>query len=113
MGVNYGKTHLFSGHAQLPKGIPMQAHLQRTTALLEVDVDNDIIVRASFMTVHPHTADFLSSIAEGYNLSKGIEPLLREMEERAHVSSINAFTKAIEIAYQKFLDYKKKRIHSF
>ncbi|WP_347489543.1 DUF3870 domain-containing protein [Desulfoscipio sp. XC116] len=101
------RTHLFSGHAQLPKGIPMHDHLQRTTALLEIDMDKEIVVRASFMTVHPHTNDFFSSIVEGYDLSQGIKPLIREMEERAHVSSINAFMKAVEIAYQKYIDYKK------
>ncbi|MBF7084456.1 DUF3870 domain-containing protein [Desulfallas sp. Bu1-1] len=107
MGLQRGKTHLFSGHAQLPKGIPMQDHIQRTTALLEIDIEREIIVRASFMTVLPHTGEFLSSIAEGYDLSRGIEPLVREMEERAHVASIRAFTKAVEIAYQKYMDYKK------
>lgn len=102
------KTHLFSGHAQLPKGIPMRDHLQRTTALLEVDLEKHIIVKASFITVLPHTGDFLSSIVEGYNLSRGIEPLIKEIEERAHICSIRAFCKAIEIAYERYLEFNKR-----
>lgn len=101
-----GKTYLFSGHAQLPKGIPMHEHLQRTTAILEIDIEHEVIVRASFMTVHPHTNDFLSNLAKGYDLRQGIQPLLREMEERAHLSSIHAFMKATEIAYQKYLEFR-------
>jgi len=106
MSNRHLKNHLFSGHAQLPKGIPMYEHLQRTTALLEIDIENEVILRASFMTVHPHTNDFLSSMVEGYELSNGIEPLIKEMEERAHVNSIRAFTKAIAIAYQKYTEYR-------
>lgn len=100
-----GKTHLFSGHALLPKGIPMRDHLDRATALLEVDLEKHIVVRASFMTVLPHTGEFLSSITEGYDLSQGIEPLLKEVEDRAHVNSIRAFCKAIEIAYEHYREY--------
>lgn len=102
-----GKTHLFSGHAQLPKGIPMRDHLDRATALLEVDLEKHIIVRASFITVLSHTSEFLSSIAEGYDLARGIEPLLGEIEGRAHVNSIRAFCKAIEIAYEHYREYTK------
>jgi len=85
----------------------MQEFLQRTTALLEIDIEKETIVRASFMTLLPHTGEFLASIAEGYDLRRGIDPLVQEMEKRAHVSSIRAFTKAVEIAYQKYMDYRK------
>lgn len=104
-----GKTYLFSGHAQLPKGIPKREQLQMTTALLEINVDTQIIIRASFMTVLPLTNDFLSSIVEGYDLNKGIEPLLAEIEERGHITSIRAFVKAIEIAYQKYEEFMRGR----
>lgn len=99
------KTHLFSGHAQLPKGIPMRDHLDRATALLEVDLEKHIVVKASFISVLPHTSNFLSSIAEGYDLTQGIEPLIKEVEDRAHLNSIRAFCKAIEIAYEHYRDY--------
>jgi hypothetical protein len=102
-----GKTHLFSGHAQLPKGIPMRDHLDRATALLEVDLERHIVVKASFMTVLPHTGNFLSSIVEGYDLTQGIGPLIRELENRAHLNSIRAFCKATEIAYEHYRDYIK------
>lgn len=102
-----GKTHLFSGHAQLPKGIPMRDHLDRATALLEVDLEKHIIVKASFITVLPQTGDFLSSILQGYDLSRGIEPLIKEVESRAHLNSIRAFCKAIEIAYEHYREYIK------
>jgi|GEM_PF-4022851 len=85
----------------------MQEHIQKTTALLEIDMEKETIVRASFMTVLPHTGEFLSAISAGYNLSQGIRPLLQELEERAHIASIRAITKAVEIAYQKYLDHKK------
>jgi len=100
-----GKTHLFSGHAVLPKGIPMRDHLDRATAMLEVDLEKHIVVKASFITVLPHTSDFLSAIAEGYDLSQGIEPLIKEVEGRAHLNSIRAFCKAIMIAYEHYQAY--------
>lgn len=100
-----GKTHLFSGHAVLPKGIPMRDHLDRATAMLEVDLEKHTVVRASFMTVLPQTGDFLSSIVEGYDLSQGIEPLIKEVENRAHLNSIRAFCKAITIAYEHYQAY--------
>ncbi len=99
------KTHLFSGHALLPKGIPMRDHLERTTALLEVDVERHIIIKASFATVLPHSNEFFSSILKGYDLTQGLEPLIREIEERAHVSSVRAFCKAIEIAYEHYREF--------
>lgn len=98
-------THLFSGHAQLPKGIPMRDHLDRATALLEVDLEKHVVVKASYITVLPHTGEFLSSITDGYDLSQGIEPLLEEIESRAHLNSIRAFCKAIVIAYEHYLAY--------
>jgi hypothetical protein len=100
-----GNTHLFSGHAVLPKGIPMREQLDRTTALLEVDLEKHTIVNASFITVLPHTGDFLASIAQGYDLSQGIEPLIKEIENRAHLNSIRAFCKAIMIAYEHYQAY--------
>lgn len=99
------KTHLFSGHAQLPKGIPMRDYLDRATAMLEVDLEKHIVVKASFMTVLPHTGDFLSSITEGYDLSRGIEPLIKEVENRVHLTSIRAFCKALTIAYEHYQAY--------
>jgi len=105
----HGKTYLFSGHAQLPKGIPKREYLQRTTALLEVDIEKQVIVRAEFITVLPLTNDFLADLAEGYDLHQGIGPLVREMEERSHISSIRAFIKAVEIAYQRYEEFRKAK----
>lgn len=101
------KTHLFSGHAQLPKGIPMRDHLDRATAMLEVDMEKHIIVKASYITVLPHTGEFLSAITEGYDLTQGIEPLIREIEARVHLNSSRAFAKALEIAYEHYQEYLK------
>lgn len=98
-------THLFSGHAQLPKGIPMRDYLDRATCMLEVDVEKHVVVKSSYITVLPHTAEFLSSITDGYDLSRGIEPLLEEIESRVHLTSTRAFCKAIMIAYEHYLAY--------
>jgi hypothetical protein len=103
------KTYLFSGNTLVPKDFPMRDQIQRTIAMLEIDPEKEIIVKASFMTLIPHTNEFLASIADGYDLKQGIEPLLEELVERAHVPPVRAWTKAIEIAYQKYIDFRKKR----
>lgn len=104
-----GKTYLFSGNTLVPKDFPMREQIQRTIAMLEIDPEKEIIVKASFYTLIPHTNDFLSAIAAGYDLRQGIEPLLEEMVDRAHLPPVRAWTKAVEIAYQKYLDFRKKR----
>lgn len=104
-----GKTYLFSGATLLPKDVPMRDHLVRTISMLEIDPEKEVIVRASFMAQIKHTNDFLASIAEGYDLKQGIEPLLKEMEERAHVPPIRAWIKAVEIAYQKYQEFRKDK----
>lgn len=105
-----GKTYIFSGNTLLPKDAPNRDQLQRTIALMEVDPEKEIIVKASFFTFLSHTNDFLSSLAEGYDLKQGIEPLLEEMEIRAHIPTIRALVQAVEIAYQKYLNFRKSNI---
>ena len=105
-----GKTYFFSGSALLPKEFPYRDQLKRTIAVLEIDPRTEVIVKASFLALVPHTNDFLSSIVEGFNLKQGIKPLIEEIEERLHVPPVRAWIKAIEIAYQKYLDYREKHI---
>lgn len=104
---NKGKTYIFSGNTLLPKDVPNRAQLQRTIALLEIDPEKEIIVKASFLTLLKHTNDFLSSLAEGYDLKQGIEPLVKEIEDRAHIPTSRALVKAMEIAHKKYLDFRK------
>ncbi len=104
-----GKTYLFSGNTLLPKDFPNRDQLKRTIALLEIDPEKEIIVKASFFTLLQHTNDFLCSIVDGYDLKQGIEPLLMEIEDRAYIPPVRALVKAIEIAYQKYLDFKKTK----
>ena len=100
-----GKTYLFSGSTLLPKEFPSREYLKRTIAMLEIDPEEEVLVKASFFCLIEHTSEFLSSITDGYDLKQGIEPLIKEVEERLHVPPVRAWVKAIEIAYQKYRDF--------
>ncbi len=102
-----GKTYLFSGSTLLPKEFPNRDQLKRTIAMLEIDPEKEIIVRASIFCLVPHTSDFLSSIADGYDLKQGIKPLIEEIEERLYLPPMRAWTKAIEIAYQRYQEFRE------
>lgn len=104
-----GKTYLFSGSTLLPKEFPSRDYLKRTFAMLEIDPEKEVIVKASFFCLIPHTSDFLSEIVNGYDLKQGIKPLLEEIEERLYIPPTRAWTKAVEIAYQKYKDFREKK----
>lgn len=99
-------TVLFSGYAKVPRTVLNFNLAQEIGCVIEVDMENNVIVNCGFSRLKPLTNDFLNRIIVGYDLDQGMEPLVKEILRRCQLISKNAIIKALEISYQKFIDYK-------
>ncbi len=101
-------TVLFSGYAKIPRNSPyFGEEVKEIGCVIEVDMDTNSIHDCDFGTVKPLTKNFLRKYIVGYNLEQGIEPLSQVLRQRCQLVAKNAIIKSVEVAYGKYLDYKK------
>jgi hypothetical protein len=104
-------TMLFSGFAKVPQDAPFYNEKQEVTCLIEVDMVSKTIVNCQFGQLQVLTNDFLVRMIVGYDLSKGIDLLVKEINRRFHLSKRNAIIKSIEVCYQKYFDFSQRYVN--
>ena len=75
---------------------------------LVIDEESGVIVDAGATTTIPVTYDFIKSIYIGYDMSRGLEPMIEEINRRYHGSSQKAMIVAWKDAYKKYEQIIKK-----
>lgn len=99
-------THIVSGSAMLPKGTGVSEDRKYISVVWEVDWEKGIILNAEFNTLTSLLGGWLAKLLKGYDLGQGIDPLFNQIEERCHIVSQRAFIKALEAAYQRYMDLR-------
>lgn len=95
---------LAAGFAQLPKGTTL-FEVQKTIAcILIIDKDTEKIEDVSFSFVMSLTNEFVSSLVRGKSLKNGLEPIIKEIEERTNVAAQRAIIQALRSAYDRYCE---------
>ncbi|QGP90996.1 hypothetical protein MGLY_03190 [Neomoorella glycerini] len=101
-----GKSVLFSGKAQVPKLTTAYETVKVVTVVLEIDWDSEQIINADFSLYSSVSVEFLRNIVKGYNLKGGLDSLLAEVKSRFHAFSQGAVIQALQIAYERYRDFR-------
>jgi hypothetical protein len=105
-----GKTIFFAGKARPGEGLTAEKLYGVLTIGLEVDMENGNILEADCTLSTEVAKKFFSKIVKGYSLENGIEPLLRNLNERYHGDVGRALGAALKNIFREYQDIKKKRL---
>ncbi|MCL6516330.1 DUF3870 domain-containing protein [Alicyclobacillus sp.] len=95
-------TILVTGYAPAPKGSSMYEAYKTAGVVLEINPETNILVRAEFTFVTDLAKDYVSRLVNGYDLSKGIEPLVERIQMHYFTPSTEAVIMALRVAYQRY-----------
>lgn len=101
-------TVLVTGYAKAPQGTAMYEQYKHSGIVLEVDIESNIIVDAEFTLITDLAQDFFRKLLVGYDLSKGIEDLIKRIEQHYFAPSTNSVIIALKTAYQRYQEQKGK-----
>jgi len=87
------KTHLFSGHAELPASIQFQN--KYVSVIFEIDIESGTIVGCAFPFHGEVMNRFLIGVFQGKSIETDIESICKELNERMHTHSKKAVIKAV------------------
>lgn len=101
------QTVFFSGKARPIEGITVEKMYGILTVGVEVDMETGIILAGDCTLSTDVAKNFFSRIVTGYNLSKGIDPLLETIRIRYHGEVVKALGAALRSIYRDFNNYKR------
>jgi hypothetical protein len=102
-------TILVSGYSSAPKGTPMQQIYGHTGVILEIDPQRKLIVAAEATFITDVAKVFFAKLAVGYDLSKGIDPLLKQIQARMLTPSADSLIVACRACFQRYLQAVEPR----
>lgn len=97
------------GNARFPDDTTTRHIYGRFAIGLEIDPNTGTILRVSSTYTTDLARDFVENILLGYDLNKGIEEVLRKIEDQMFCSSKRALAAAIRDVYAQYLEYLNKR----
>ncbi|HHY95783.1 MAG TPA: DUF3870 domain-containing protein [Firmicutes bacterium] len=98
------RTILVTGYAKAPQGTSMYEVYKHAGIVLEIDPLTHTIVDAQFTVVTPLAGRFLRDLLVGYQLERGLDPLIQEIRHRYLAPSQEALIKALRVAVQRYQD---------
>lgn len=98
-------TALVTGYAKAPQGTSMYEIYKHAGIVLEVDLQTHKIVGAEFTFVAELSKAFFQRLLIGYDLSKGIDPLIDRIRKHYFAPSQQAVIVALQSAVQRYWDY--------
>mgnify|MGYP000861809694 FL=1 len=101
------QTVFFSGKARPIEGITVEKLYGILTVGVEVDMETGVILAGDCTLSTDVANSFFSRIVTGYNLSKGIDPLLETIRHRYHGEVVKALGAALRSIYRDFNNYKR------
>lgn len=101
-------TVLVTGYAKAPQGTAMYEIYKTSGIVLEIDIRTNVIVNAEFTFVTTLARDFLSRLIVNYDLTNGLEDLIRRIEAHYYTPSTNSVIVAVKAAYTRYLEKRKK-----
>jgi hypothetical protein len=104
--VANNNTVLITGFAQLPKGTAQYERYTSLSVALVINVETEIIEDVEFTFIADLTNYYLASLVRGYDLKKGINPLIEILRSRALIPSQGAVIQSLKSAWDR---YKESR----
>lgn len=98
------QTVLVTGYAKAPQGTSMYERHKYVGIVLEIHRETDVILDAEFTFVTELAKDYVRRLAVGYDLKKGIEPLLDHVKNHYFAPSQQSVLVALKVAYQRYYD---------
>ena len=103
------KTHIFSGHGQLPVGSDIYENHKYATIVAEVDIDSGVIVNCAIPTYCEQIDAFAGEILKGRCLDSDMERMIADIDTRMHVLSKKALITALQMVYNRYTAVKQTR----
>lgn len=108
-------TVLVTAYAKAPQGSSMYEIYKYAGVILEIDYETNKIVNADFTFISDLTKDYFRRMIIGYNLSNGIEDLVKRIEKHYIAPSTNSVIVTLKAAYKRYMDRVGKlnnQVHS-
>lgn len=103
----YSKNTIYLvGDAKTATHNPITLQYNAYFIVLVIDLEKETIVDAGASAIITVTNNFVRSIFTGYDMKKGLEPMIEEIYRRYHGSSQKALIVAWKDAYKKYLQVK-------
>lgn len=97
-------TVLVTAYAKAPQGSAMFEVYKHAGIILEVDTNTHEIVDADFTFLADLTKDFFKRMVIGYDLSNGIEDLVKRIERHYFAPSTNSVIVTLKAAYKRYFE---------
>ena len=102
------KTVLVTGYAKAPQGTAMYEVSKYAGIVLEINPNSNVIVNAEFTFITDLAKDFFRRLLVGYDLSDGIDELIRRIESNYFAPSTNSIIVAMKAAIRRYEEHKSK-----
>ncbi|RNB87671.1 DUF3870 domain-containing protein [Brevibacillus fluminis] len=103
------QTVLVTGYSKAPQGTSMYEVYKHAGIVLEVHMETHRIVGVEFTFVAGLTKDFFERLVVGYELDKGLEPLIKRIQDHYFAPSQQAIIVALQSAVQRYWDFLDKK----
>ncbi len=98
---------LFSGYAKLPSNTTAQKIYDELALVVIIDLETGVIHSAECTMVTGIAKDFVNSMLVGYNMERGIEPLVATVEHKYHGHLKRALVTAIKMVGSEYSEMRK------
>jgi hypothetical protein len=96
------ETVLVTGYSKAPQGTAMYEKNKYTGIVLEIHKKSEIIVNVEFTFVTGLAQDFFRRLVVGYDLKRGIEPLIDKIKKHYFAPSQQSVIVALKVAFQRY-----------
>lgn len=100
-------TVLVTAYAKAPQGTAMYEIYKHAGIVLEIDPADNRIVNAEFTFITNLAQDFLKRLIIGYNLSNGIDELVKHIQSHYFAPSTHSVVVALKAAYKRYIEKLK------
>ncbi|MCQ6276028.1 DUF3870 domain-containing protein [Bacillus sp. V3B] len=104
--MNENNTVLIAGFAQLPRGTTQYERYKSLAVVLVINVETEVIEDAEFTFIADLTNYYLTSLVRGYDLKKGINPLIDILRSHVLIPSQGAVIQSIKSAWDRYKESK-------
>lgn len=106
--VPHMHTVIVTAYAKAPQGSSMYEIYKYAGVILEIDYETNKIINADFTFISDLTKDYFKRMLIGYDLSNGIEDLVKCIETHYLAPSTNSVIVTLKAAYKRYMERVKK-----
>jgi hypothetical protein len=99
-------TVLVTAYAKAPQGSAMYEVYKYAGIVLEIDIQTDRIVDAEFTFVTDLAKHFFRRLVIGYQLTNGIDELIKRVEKHYYAPSAGSVIVALKAAFKRYIEKK-------